>query len=1165
MDVRDRRGGRAPMHVVSRRDPPGGPAGSDLSRPDIRRSGAPAPEGAPAGIPAEPISYAELERRLEDIDIPDRALRPYFTGDPAASQPFAPVVQIDPATVVLDRTARFRVEGAFAMDWANRIARRRRQERFARRRARGERRPVLVAEGDSWFQFPFLLDDIVDQLDANYHVWCVSAAGDTLAGMIEAAPEYVEALAGQAELPNVLLFSGAGNDLVGEDTDGTSVLFGVLRDFEPGRPAAWYVDTDAFAERLAFIERAYRTLLGTVGQAFGGRVAVVLHGYDHAIPGGPGDPRRPLWAANDAWIGAPLTRRGIMDPALRRAIVRTMIDHLNELQRRLCGGGAAGGTFAHAWHVDVRGTLPRVADWADELHPTDAGFARAARRFDRVLAHLINREEATMANGERSAGRKSEAVRTERAAGSAINATLLGDIVASRVADAVAAALQPLIDRLPPPGAGDTASARTLQRHAAGPSAGETAGAIREERTPAAGGRGRAGDSRPEGGRASIRAATEPAGPRDLGADAGGPDVPFVAEVTTEGRLFADLGAELPVNDPAAMIRGFRALEVAVGREILANAALLDVLARRRRAVARITAEGVDYQGRDGRWTGTGFLVAPNLLLTNHHVLNSIAVATTARAEFDYEVTADDLLAGADGALAKKRFPLDPARLFVTSPVDGGLDFTFVWIERAAAEEFGAIPLERASFSVGRGEQAYVIHHPRGEPKQVSLDDTDVLNVQSTVIHYASDTDYGSSGAPVLDRRGRLIALHHARDQRRLDLPDGGTTTIVNEGIKIGAIAIDLENRQKQGSADAQMAAEVLGVVRGSDSLTGYFGGLGRSVGSGSGVERVVDTYRGTDQDVDIGFWNIEWLANRWRDKAKLQGAARVIADLNLDVWGLSEVSPAAVRALVAEIKERFRETYDCAFSEPDAPEGRQTTAVIWKRATLRGERVAWPSAVEPLFRLDSRDPQAREEAVHGRIFDRYPGLFRFETRSDRRGGGDAEPGFDFHLVPLHLKAMAEGSLRRRLASRILARASKALIEETGDTDLILGGDMNAPLASGDLDALRDDFVAMAAEDEQNGGFTYLKSPKSLIDNIFLSSNLTRTVDSDDFFIVAKERTIDEFVKRVSDHRPALLRISLGLRTREAAVADTPTDLDEIIDSLLGDRPEPPVPLRRAG
>ena len=53
----------------------------------------------PAPPAGDKISFSELERRLHDIDVPDRDLRPYLTGDPSASAPFAPVVLADPDRV----------------------------------------------------------------------------------------------------------------------------------------------------------------------------------------------------------------------------------------------------------------------------------------------------------------------------------------------------------------------------------------------------------------------------------------------------------------------------------------------------------------------------------------------------------------------------------------------------------------------------------------------------------------------------------------------------------------------------------------------------------------------------------------------------------------------------------------------------------------------------------------------------------------------------------------------------------------------------------------------------------------------------------------------------------------------------------------------------------
>jgi hypothetical protein len=620
-------------------------------------------------------------------------------------------------------------------------------------------------------------------------------------------------------------------------------------------------------------------------------------------------------------------------------------------------------------------------------------------------------------------------------------------------------------------------------------------------------------------------------------------DTPFVEKVNPADRPFSDVGAKGGVDDPTKMLRGWT-LEAAVGRYITSPASLLQVLAQRERAVAIVTAEGIDYRGNEGRWSGTGFLVGPNLFLTNHHVLNSVSVARSAKVEFNYEISAENLLLGnAARPRSTQTFTLDPSRLFVTSPANDGLDYTFVWIENAAHAAFGSIPMERSSFTVDEGSQAFVIHHPDGRPKEVSLDDTDIIGIKTRIIHYSSDTMRGSSGAPVFDHRGRLIALHHASRDERVRLPDGSWTEVVNEGIKIAAIALDLENRMRSGGADASHAETVLRDIGGSDTMSGFFGGLGRDIPADRvRPEAVVDTYRGTDQDIDIGFWNIEWLATRWTDDRKLNGAARIIADLNLDAWGLSEVSPNGVRALVDRIAEIYGDRYECGFSEPDAPDGKQSTAMIWKKSSLSGETIAWPSNVEPLLRQRSDDPGAELEAVHGKIFDRYPGLFRFSTAGDM-------PEYSFFVVPLHLKAMDEGSLRRRLASRILARAVEDLSQGTG-LDVILGGDMNAPLASDDFKVIEDaGFAVLGAQDEREGAFTYLKGPLSAIDNVFLSPGMKQTVGSVDYFIVAKDRSMSDFIDNVSDHRPIAMRLSLSKRHRPAIREIG--DIDAIIDQLL--------------
>lgn len=177
------------------------------------------------------------------------------------------------------------------------------------------------------------------------------------------------------------------------------------------------------------------------------------------------------------------------------------------------------------------------------------------------------------------------------------------------------------------------------------------------------------------------------------------------------------------------------------------------------RAVCKITAKGVNFGGRSGEWSGSGFMVGQDLLLTNHHVLNSVDVAQSATLIFDFHADAgDDEAAGA----RSRTFTLDPETLFVTSPATGGLDYTFV-ATTAVPEDFGTIRMSRGALATDFMRRANIIQHPDGRPKEVVLQDNQVLSDDHPLfLHYVTDTEGGSSGAPVFDNNWHLKALHHA-------------------------------------------------------------------------------------------------------------------------------------------------------------------------------------------------------------------------------------------------------------------------------------------------------------------------------------------------------------------------------------------------------------------
>lgn len=295
----------------------------------------------------------ELYRRLADPACSEAELRPLLRLDPDRSLPFAPVVALDPAAVDLPG----RTRSALALDLVNGWARARRDRAFERRLADpAYRGPVIVSEGDSWFQYPILLADVIDHLSERYAIKSLDAGGDTLARML-ADDEALTAI--ERTGATILLLSAGGNDLL-----AGGELAGHLLEADPLLAPEAHLKP-SFDAVLADVCAGYHGLLARIA-AEAPQVRVICHGYDVPIPAG------------GRWLGRPMASRGILDPATQRGIARAMMDRFNAALAEVCG------RFAHAVHVDCRGA---VGDgrWHDELHPTDAGFAAVAARIEAAI------------------------------------------------------------------------------------------------------------------------------------------------------------------------------------------------------------------------------------------------------------------------------------------------------------------------------------------------------------------------------------------------------------------------------------------------------------------------------------------------------------------------------------------------------------------------------------------------------------------------------------------------------------------------------------------------------------------------------------------------------------------------------------------------------------
>ncbi|MFG1708294.1 trypsin-like serine peptidase [Nonomuraea sp. M3C6] len=216
---------------------------------------------------------------------------------------------------------------------------------------------------------------------------------------------------------------------------------------------------------------------------------------------------------------------------------------------------------------------------------------------------------------------------------------------------------------------------------------------------------------------------------------------------------------------------------------------------RAARTVARIS---VSENGREIP-IGTGFLVSPRLLLTNHHVFPGATAARSAFVEFDAQVTIDNI------PDVSRRFTLAPDTFFIADP---DLDFALVLVSpgadgRPLGETFG---WNRLSVQTGKlviGEPVNIIGHPSGRLKEISIRENRLEARLDDFIQYQTDTEPGSSGSPVFNDQWEVTALHHSGvprtdDQGRILRRDGqiwqegdgddAVDWISNEGVRVSAI-----------------------------------------------------------------------------------------------------------------------------------------------------------------------------------------------------------------------------------------------------------------------------------------------------------------------------------------------------------------------------------------
>lgn len=199
----------------------------------------------------------------------------------------------------------------------------------------------------------------------------------------------------------------------------------------------------------------------------------------------------------------------------------------------------------------------------------------------------------------------------------------------------------------------------------------------------------------------------------------------------------------------------------------------------------------IEIPAVNGLISGTGFLVGPDLIISNHHVMEKVingeVLPSQVRVRFDYKslATGGVISPGTVLSLAKDWLidsspysPIDSEREPKSAlPSEEHLDFALMRLAVAAGTQpIGANPEPGAplrkwvtpclNHRFDPNTPLFIVQHPSGSPLKLSLctDALIRLNGNGTRVSYRTNTEPGSSGSPCFNQNWELVALHHAGD-----------------------------------------------------------------------------------------------------------------------------------------------------------------------------------------------------------------------------------------------------------------------------------------------------------------------------------------------------------------------------------------------------------------
>ena len=241
-----------------------------------------------------------------------------------------------------------------------------------------------------------------------------------------------------------------------------------------------------------------------------------------------------------------------------------------------------------------------------------------------------------------------------------------------------------------------------------------------------------------------------------------------IAQALNEAKreLVQFYGGEYQPQLPPAPAETLEALIFGQQRDTRLQFSFVEHARRAARSVTRLTVPRLFDGLPDGVTYGTGWLIAPGVVITNHHVIDARdkQQGEPDAAPADFQAQAQQVEAWFDHTQEIGGNPLKctGARLLDS---DKTLDYTIIELTEASkVADRPPLRLIRQAPVLARGSRMNLVQHAKGGPLQYAIRNNFFVRTGETPdsLLYQTDTEQGASGSPVCDDRWQVVGLHRA-------------------------------------------------------------------------------------------------------------------------------------------------------------------------------------------------------------------------------------------------------------------------------------------------------------------------------------------------------------------------------------------------------------------